>query len=143
MSAMNKNTKVKGTWIQRFSIIFFSLVLGVLLFWLLGFITKDIGSLRGPDISKVDDVVAADMVIRRNNYISVAKSLGYESEMQMWDDLYVEEGWGVRRLEEYIGYSRQAIANRLKELGYTMHPPGGPNNRAGGFRLKCINEVCD
>ncbi|MHC4212345.1 MAG: hypothetical protein ACYSWP_03120 [Planctomycetota bacterium] len=51
---MNKITKVKGTWIQRFSIIFFSLVLGVLLFWLLGFITKDIGSLRGPDRSKVE-----------------------------------------------------------------------------------------
>lgn len=50
---MSENKKVKGTWTQRFSTIFLSLVLGVLLFWLLGFITKDIGSLRGPDFSKV------------------------------------------------------------------------------------------
>ena len=51
---MSKSKKFKGPWIQRFSIVFLSLVLGVLLFWLLGFITKDIGSLHGPDFSKVE-----------------------------------------------------------------------------------------
>jgi len=51
---MSKSKKFKGPWIQRFSIVFLSLVLAVLLFWLLGFITKDIGSLRGPDFSKVE-----------------------------------------------------------------------------------------
>jgi len=50
---MSNNKKIKGTWVQRFFIIFLSLVLGTLLFWLLGFITEDIGSLRGPDFSKV------------------------------------------------------------------------------------------
>ena len=50
---MSDNKKIKGTWVQRFFIIFLSLVLGTLLFWLLGFITEDIGSLRGPDFSKV------------------------------------------------------------------------------------------
>ena len=50
---MSENKKFKGPWIQRAFIVFLSLVLGVLLYWLLGFITRDIGSLRGPDFSKV------------------------------------------------------------------------------------------
>lgn len=50
---MSKNKKFKGTWIQRLVIIFLGVVLGVLLYWLLGFITRDIGSLRGPNFSKV------------------------------------------------------------------------------------------
>jgi predicted RNA-binding Zn-ribbon protein involved in translation (DUF1610 family) len=51
---MNNNKKFMGTWVQRFVIIFLSVLLGVLLYWLLGFITKDIGALRGPDRSKVE-----------------------------------------------------------------------------------------
>ena len=50
---MAENKKLKGPWIQHLGIIFLSLIFGVLLFWLLGFLTKDIGSLRGPDFSKV------------------------------------------------------------------------------------------
>ncbi len=50
---MSENKKFKGPWIQRAAIVFLGLILGVLLYWLLGFITRDIGSLRGPDFSKV------------------------------------------------------------------------------------------
>ena len=52
---MSDNKKSKGPWIQRAFIILLSAVLGVLLYWLLGFITKDIGSLPGPDSSKVQE----------------------------------------------------------------------------------------
>ena len=62
---MSKNKKFKGTWIQRFVIIFLCIVLGVLLFWFLGFITRDIDSLRGPDRSKVEEkYVDAELVER-------------------------------------------------------------------------------
>ena len=50
---MSENRKFKGPWIQRAFIVLLGVVLAVLLYWLLGFITKDIGSLRGPDFSKV------------------------------------------------------------------------------------------
>jgi hypothetical protein len=50
---MSENKKFKGPWIQRAAIVFLGLILGVLLYWLLGFITRDIGSLRGPDFSNV------------------------------------------------------------------------------------------
>ncbi|MFC1781504.1 hypothetical protein ACFLZ8_04520 [Planctomycetota bacterium] len=50
---MSENKILKGTWWQRFFIIVLGLILGVLLFWLLGFLTEDIGSLPGPDFSQV------------------------------------------------------------------------------------------
>jgi len=65
---MAENKKLKGPWIQYLGITFLSLILGVLLFWLLGFLTKDIGSLRGPDFSKVQaDYVDAKLVRRQRS----------------------------------------------------------------------------
>jgi hypothetical protein len=65
---MSENKKLKGPWVQRLGIIFLSLILGVLWFWLLGFLTKDIGSLRGPDFSKVQaDYIDAELVRRQRS----------------------------------------------------------------------------
>ena len=65
---MAENKKLKGPWIQYLGITFLSLILGVLLFWLLGFLTKDIGSLRGPYFSKVQaDYVDAKLVRRQRS----------------------------------------------------------------------------
>ena len=65
---MTENKKLKGPWIQRLGIIFLSLILAVLLFWLLGFLIKDIGSLRGPDFSKVQaDYVDAELVRKQKS----------------------------------------------------------------------------
>lgn len=60
---MTNNKKFKGPWFQRLGIIFLAAVLGVLLYWLLGFITQDIESLPGPDRSKIDaKYVSADLL---------------------------------------------------------------------------------
>ena len=84
---MSKSKKFKGPWIQRFSIVFLSLVLGVLLFWLLGFITKDIGSLRGPDFSKVEaKFVDAELVGKheslKENLDGIRENLRNRQEQQ-------------------------------------------------------------
>jgi predicted RNA-binding Zn-ribbon protein involved in translation (DUF1610 family) len=66
---MSKELKLfKGPWLQRLAIIFLSIVLAVLLFWLLGFLTKDIGSLPGPDFSAVmAKYVEPDLVQERKS----------------------------------------------------------------------------
>jgi len=65
---MSENKKLKGPWVQHLGIIFLSLILCVLWFWLLGFLTKDIGSLRGPDFSKVQaDYLDAELVRKQNS----------------------------------------------------------------------------
>lgn len=51
---MNTDAKFKGTWIHRFAIRLFTLVLAVLIFWVLGFFVDDIRSIRGPDYSTIE-----------------------------------------------------------------------------------------
>lgn len=84
---MSNNKKFKGPWLQRVSIIFFSLVLAVLLFWLLGFITKDIGSLRGPDFSKVQAKYVDAQLVKRHNLLKeeleiIGDNIGNKQEQQ-------------------------------------------------------------
>ena len=57
--------RFKGTWGQRFAIYFFSLLFGVLVYWLLGFITRDIGSLRGPELAQVEtNYLESDLLVQ-------------------------------------------------------------------------------
>lgn len=44
----------KGPWIQRFGIVVFTILAGLLFFWLLGFIVDDIGALEGPRLEDVE-----------------------------------------------------------------------------------------
>ena len=44
----------QGTWINRFAIRFCTIILGVLLFWLLGFLMQDIQSIQGPQYNKIE-----------------------------------------------------------------------------------------
>jgi len=50
---MDEKRKFKGPWIQQFAIVVLGITLGVLLFWLLGFVTNDIDSLPKPNRSTV------------------------------------------------------------------------------------------
>jgi hypothetical protein len=43
-----------GTWLQRFFIGVFSVLLGLLTYWLLGFVVNDLGSLPGPDYQQLE-----------------------------------------------------------------------------------------
>jgi len=51
---MKTDGKSKGTWIHRFAIRLFTLVLAVLIFWVLGFFVNDIRSIRGPDFDTIE-----------------------------------------------------------------------------------------
>ncbi|MFC1738096.1 hypothetical protein ACFL1G_03490 [Planctomycetota bacterium] len=51
---MSAYRKLKGTWGQRILIFVLSIVFGVSFFWLLGFITSDIGELPGPHFNEIE-----------------------------------------------------------------------------------------
>lgn len=51
---MKTEVKSKGTWIHRIAIRFLTVILGVLVFWLLGFLVDDIQSIRGPDFAPLE-----------------------------------------------------------------------------------------
>lgn len=84
---MSRNKKFKGPWIQRAFIVLLGVVLAVLLYWLLGFITKDIGSVRGPDYSKVQaEHVDAHIVSKqeglKENLDDIKENIRNKREMQ-------------------------------------------------------------
>jgi predicted RNA-binding Zn-ribbon protein involved in translation (DUF1610 family) len=47
-------SKSKGPWITRFSIRLFTVVFGILIFWLLGFLVEDIESIQGPQYEPIE-----------------------------------------------------------------------------------------
>jgi hypothetical protein len=44
----------KAPWTQRFGVVFFTILAGVLVFWLLGFVVDDIGEIPGPQQTEVE-----------------------------------------------------------------------------------------
>jgi hypothetical protein len=63
---MKTDVKSKGTWIHRFAIRLFTLVLGVLIFWVLGFFVNDIRAIRGPDYDTIEQKhLDKDLVAKR------------------------------------------------------------------------------
>jgi len=84
---MTQKKKLKGPWVQHLGIIFLSLILGGLLFWLLGFMTKDIGSLRGPDLYKVEaNYLDADILEKQKSLKEsldvIRNNIGNKQEQQ-------------------------------------------------------------
>ncbi len=51
---MTASAKSRGTWLHRFAIRFFTLVLTVLVYWVLGFLVGDVRTLEGPDYAAIE-----------------------------------------------------------------------------------------
>lgn len=65
---MSKNSGARGTWFHRFIIRFFTVVLGILFFWLLGFLVEDIERIPGPQYSAVEkQYVDGNLLQRRDS----------------------------------------------------------------------------
>lgn len=63
---MKNDTKSKGTWIHRFAIRLFTLVLALLIYWVLGFFVDDIRDIRGPDYATIEqNHLDKDLVAKR------------------------------------------------------------------------------
>lgn len=64
---MNDSPQARGPWIHRALVIGFSLLLGVLVYWLLGFIVRDIGTWPGPDFREVQkQFIAAELLAQED-----------------------------------------------------------------------------
>jgi predicted RNA-binding Zn-ribbon protein involved in translation (DUF1610 family) len=65
---MDTESKSKGTWIHRFAIKLFTVVLAVLIFWTLGFFVDDIRSIPGPNYSAIEQKhLDKDLVNKRRD----------------------------------------------------------------------------
>lgn len=48
-------TRAKGPWLSRVAVNVLTVVVATLIFWLLGFVVDDIGSIKGPDYEEVEE----------------------------------------------------------------------------------------
>lgn len=99
---MKAEMKSKGTWIHRFAIRLFTLVLAVLIYWVLGFFVDDIRSILGPDYDKIEKThLDKDLVARRdsleNQIAESTRQIANQSEKQR------VVGDSSRNLQQTIG----------------------------------------
>ena len=108
---MKTDAKSKGTWIHRFAIRLFTLVLAVLFFWVLGFLVDDIRAIRGPDYAAIEKKhVDKDLVAKRFTLEKQVAELTRQIENQTEKQRVV--GDSSRNLQQTIN---QLI--ELKKLG--------------------------
>lgn len=80
---MKNDAKSKGTWIHRFAIRLFTVVLAVLIFWVLGFFVDDIRSIRGPDYSTIEQKhLDKDLLAKRDALDKQIANLSRQIENQ-------------------------------------------------------------
>ncbi|HIG28098.1 MAG TPA: hypothetical protein EYQ50_09980 [Verrucomicrobiales bacterium] len=60
---MKNSSKIKGPFINRFAVRFLTLVFGMLIYWLLGFLLSDIASIPGPVFQDYEDRLVDTAVI--------------------------------------------------------------------------------
>lgn len=102
LAPMKSNPLPKGPWIHRFTIRFFTLVLAILVYWILGFLVEDIQSIQGPDYETIEQGYLDQALITRDEKLrkeltTVERSIkDKEEEMR----LGVE---GSRNLQTTIG----------------------------------------
>ena len=65
----------------------------------------------------------------------LAQSIGYEDEVGMLQDLYIEEGRSIQQVAEILQIGPITLRRRLLLNKIEIRRPGGPNN-AGGVKQK-------
>ncbi len=69
---MTTQNKPRGPWIHRFSIWFFTCILAVLFYWVLGFIVRDIETIQGPQLTDIETKYVDSNLIRQRDNLQAA-----------------------------------------------------------------------
>jgi hypothetical protein len=64
-----KEKPTRGTWGVRILIRLFTVVLAILIFWLLGFLVKDIKSIKGPEYNKIEQRHVDQALVEKNKQV--------------------------------------------------------------------------
>ena len=67
---MSDKKKLKGSWSQRAFVFLLSVVFGVLLYWILGFLTHDLGTIRGPELSAIEKKYVEHHLLEKQKYLN-------------------------------------------------------------------------
>lgn len=114
---MTKLAPAKGTWFHRFAIRAFTVVFGLLVFWLLDFVVEDIRSLDGPELTDIEaKYVSRELLVRRAD---LAKQIAAVSEkIQFQTDKQRLAADSSRNLQQTI-----TQLTELQKLGLQKNTP--------------------
>ena len=89
---MSTQRKTKGPFAQRFFIVILSIVFGILLFWLLSFVTNDIRRIPGPKIADSEkQLVDSELLSQQNNLGEQLKSTTRDIKHQNQQQTLIKE----------------------------------------------------
>lgn len=57
-----------------------------------------------------------------------AQLLGFASEQEMFEELYVSQGFSLRVISKILGVASWCVSRRLRKYGIQMRKRGGANN---------------
>ncbi len=66
---MKPNQSPPGPWTHRLAVVVFSIVFALLLFWLLGFVLRDIGTWPGPDYAAIERTMVDPRLLQENQQL--------------------------------------------------------------------------
>ena len=107
---MTKSTR-KGPIILRLLVLGFSVVFGLLFFWLLGFVMDDIGAWPGPDLSELEDRLLDKSLRQTAESLADAMTWSEQHPEQVNSDLARSNAlrYQARRFEaQLLNYLQQA-----------------------------------
>src|SRR5437762_7313738 len=85
--------------------------------------------------SRLNRLVRCEWLKRMTeDWNSIAKQVGFETESEMWHSLYTDHHRSVLQLSQDFNCGSATITRRLKLNGVKMRPKGGPNNDLGQTR---------
>lgn len=68
-----------------------------------------------------------------------ATTLGFQSERQMMESLYLVKGLSIRAISKLLGPAPTQVREKLLDLGVQMRPQGGCNNE-GNLKLQDLSD---
>lgn len=74
------------------------------------------------------------------DYNEIAESLGYNSEKEMYIDLYYKKKWGVLRIRKFLGYTMVNL-RMINIYKMKLRPRGGPNNKGKELESSLKNRI--
>lgn len=106
----------KGPWIQRFGVVFFTILAGILVFWLLGFVVDDIGGIKGPQENEVEKRFLDPLLVARLEAIekeSAAVTTQIENEKARQTLLRDSTTSSQQTMNQLLDMQKQNAQNRV------------------------------
>jgi len=75
------------------------------------------------------------------DWAPTAARLGYESELAMWTDLYIDRGLSISTLATKLDVSRNTVRTSLERLNIAIRKQGGPNNQKLNITDELVDEI--